>query len=355
MYYRLLPEIYLIKGVKNFILSNVLTGEIISLDAQTGALIESAEKNQSFNEEPMVFKRLCEMGWMQKKGEPVFVEKLRFTNVFNKRRAWKFFPQIQNLILQISNRCNTNCSKIGCENAFCPSCLPNDQLKQELSFDEWKQILDNLKNLNPESVILTGGNPTLHKNFTEIHAYASNMFEHVFVTVSDVDILKKLPNNSNVNLLLFHQKDAAKFRASDYSNLNVVPYYNKDTVKVKEGIPVNFGDVTFQKTSFQKKLSFAEQFIRRMYDSCLTGKITVLCDGTLVPCMGCKDDVIGNLLKEDMAILMRKLYHEYWEKDVDQQVGRKCLGCEYRYNCSSCIKMKDHQCGYNIEEGIWNS
>ncbi len=355
MYYRLLPEIYLIKGAKNAILSNVLTGEMISLNPDMTVLIENAEKNHPFDQEPDDFVKLCEIGWMQKMEEPVFVEKIRFTNVFNKRRAWRFFPTTQNVILQISNRCNGSCTHTGCQKAFCPSCIPYDSEKKEITFEQWKVIMNILGKLNPKSVILTGGNPILHPEFKKIYSYANQMFENVFVTISEVDDLRKLPSGCNVNLLLFHQKDVMKYRAMKVQNLNIVPYYNQDTIKRLEGVPVNFGEVTFRKTSFYKKLSFAEQFVRRMYDSCLNGKITILCDGSLVPCMGCKDAVIGNLLEQDAVELMRRLYREYWEKDVDQQIGRKCLGCEYRYNCTSCIKMKDCQCGYNVEEGIWIS
>jgi radical SAM protein with 4Fe4S-binding SPASM domain len=352
MYYRLKPEVYLVQGKIRAILTNILSGDIISIDNNTRQLIEKAELNNEFADENDLLNKLCDMGWMQVENKAVFVEKIRFTNVFTKKRAWKYFPQTEVVIMQITNKCNSPCGLINCSSNFCPICIKFNNVSKELSFEQWKEIMDKFRPLAPKNIILTGGNPLFHKDFEKIYKYAKDIFKNVFVHINKISDIQELSSDCMTYISLFNENDINKFNLLKNKN-NIIALYDHDSKKVDQGIRVNLSKPKISKSSFQNKMTLAQHFTRRMYDGCLLGRISVLYDGTIVPCLGCHNKKIGNILEEDFVEVMRKLYFEYWEKEIDTRTDKKCGYCEYRYNCSSCIKFSDENCTYSLEDGVW--
>lgn len=90
-----------------------------------------------------------------------------------------------------------------------------------------------------------------------------------------------------------------------------------------------------------------------MYDDCMYGKITIMSNGDLVPCLGNKGKVIGNMLRDDFTHNMKTLYEKYWCISVDDRHDQKCHSCCLRYNCQSCSKYSDEMCSYDVTEGKW--
>lgn len=354
MYYRLIPEVYLVKGSKNAILTNVLTGEIISINSQIKDLIEKAECNYNFSEEIYELDEVCKLKWMQKKDKAIFVEKIRFTNVFNKKRAWKYLPDVQLIILQLTTECSKLCNIEKCYDNFCPMCITSDIKDNNLTYIEWSAIIDQLTQLSSNKVILTGGNPILHKEFEKIYNYCVVKFKEVYIHINDVDDINRCPNNSNVFITLFNEYQREKYKKSHFKNKNIIPLYEYDMKdKFENGININLSNPEISKSSFMNNISLGESFTRRMYDSCLTGKLTILNNGDLVPCLGLHVKKIGNVLSDNIIELIRNLYYAYWEKDVDSREDQKCYKCEFRYNCVSCSKYQNENCQYEVEDGIW--
>ena len=86
------------------------------------------------------------------------------------REGLKKMPQIRNLFLELTLRCNERCLHCG------SSCgdVPSD----ELTLEQYKQILDQLKeDMGTEGYMLciTGGEPLLRKDFFEIMGYANEL------------------------------------------------------------------------------------------------------------------------------------------------------------------------------------
>lgn len=86
------------------------------------------------------------------------------------REGLKKMPQIRNLFLELTLRCNERCLHCG------SSCgdVPSD----ELTLEQYKQILDQLKeDMGTEGYMLciTGGEPLLRKDFFEIMGYAHEL------------------------------------------------------------------------------------------------------------------------------------------------------------------------------------
>lgn len=66
--------------------------------------------------------------------------------------------------IDLTYRCNNNCR-------HCWVCLPQDSKEKELSFEEIKKIVDEAGNLGCRRWWISGGEPLLRKDFTEIFDY----------------------------------------------------------------------------------------------------------------------------------------------------------------------------------------
>ncbi len=89
--------------------------------------------------------------------------------------------------IQITRRCNNNC-------IFCS----NPKFEKDLDVDEIKDIIYNYKKSGKiNQIIITGGEPTLHKNLTEVILFANSLgFDTKMMTnailLSDNEFVKKI-------------------------------------------------------------------------------------------------------------------------------------------------------------------
>lgn len=345
MYFRLKPEVYLINGAMQNSLCNVLNGEIILLNKEMTEQLYRAELNEEIivNEN---IEKLIKMGWGEEILGPAFVDKIRYTNKFNKTRAWKVFPEVGLVILQLTGLCNNDCGREKCNDSFCPMCV-RGEYNNQLTGKQWKTIIDKLSYLKPKHFMLTGGNPLCHKDFEYIIKYLKARNYPVSIHVTNLELAKKL-KNEKVWLSCFDQ--ATIEIAKTMKNVIIV---SESDILSGKSIKVNMGNPQITKESFGKKKSFSDLFTRMMYDDCLYGKITIMSNGDLVPCLGRRESVIGNMLEEEITKNLRNLYEKYWCISVDERHNQKCQSCCLRYNCSSCSKYSDDMCTYDVVEGKW--
>lgn len=346
MYFRLKPEIYIMSGKKQDILCNVLSGEIITLDDKTAKVIKQAECNQIIEKNERI-QRLIDMGWGMENNQEVYIDKIRYTNKYNKKRAWKLLPSLNTVIIQLTMKCTYPCKEIKCNMAYCPMCTTGLS-NEELSFEEWKKAIDELDSFNPVNYIITGGNPLLYDEFNLVYNYLKSKGSNVFVHLNSIEDVAKLNADSLIYLSCF---DEYTMRCAE--GLNNVIIVSEFQSKSKNSIKINMDTPNISKASFQRKKTFAEIFTRMIYNDCLLGKVTIRCDGSFVPCLGMQNKVVGNIRNENLSSLMKKIYDQYWSLSIDDRENGKCNECAFRYNCTSCMKMEDHYCTYNVEEAIW--
>lgn len=349
MYYRLKPEIYLINGKYYSNLCNVLTGDIIALDIKTAELINKAEANEPVEINANI-QELIEMDWMIEVDIPVYIEKVRFTNIFNKKRAWKNFPPISLVVLKLTNKCERACKDILCKQSFCPMCTINENRK-ELKVEEWKEIIDKISFFKPQNYIITGGSPTLYKGLNKISRYIKEKGSDVSIHVNSVNELKRLGEYDNIYLTVFNKKDELlAYTGNKNKNLSI---FSNQIATSDKHYSININQPNITKNSFRAKSSFGLLFTRMMYDSCLYGKLTILNDGSIVPCLGMDKELVGNLKNTDFLTTLKELYEKYWAVSISELETGKCKDCAYRYNCTSCKKFEDDFCDYNMEAGVW--
>lgn len=340
MYYRLNPEIYMFHGPASSILCNVLNGDIIALDKDATEHVKKAEANLPL-ESNSVFEELIKMNWMQKYERPVFIDKIRYTNVFNKKRLWRIIPPIEHVILQLTAKCNVSCGNKLCHTNFCPMCTDVNS-STDIGYEDWKYIIDRVQKLNPTNYILTGGNPVAHKDFRKIYEYLKQKGAKIFVHLNDANDMGKF---SKDDLLIFSAlSEEQRKLARQYNN-------HKNIVLIDK---TDHSHPVINKKTFTAKSSFGRTFTRMLYDDCLLGKLTILNNGDVVACLGMIDSYLGNVLYDDLSDIMESLYKDYWAIPIDERERGKCVKCAYRYNCNSCKKFEDAYCCLNVEDGTWS-
>lgn len=285
MYFRLKPEIYLFLGKRQSILCDVLNGNIIAIDSETTDILRKAELNNSVQPNKHI-KELMRRNWIDHKENPVYVEKIRYTNVYNKTRAWNVLPAL------------------------------------------------------------------LHNDFWLIYDCAKKYFDNVTVHITSIRDVCKFNKDDKLVLSLFNDEDAKSFSSlDDYKNLTVL--YDKEITGVQHGLKVNMKDNKINKETFKNKRSFENIFARMLYDDCLFGKLVILHNGTIVPCLGLFNHIVGNLDEQPLPLILKELYQKYWAISVDDRNKQKCTECAYRYNCFSCTKFTNESCDYDVLEGVW--
>lgn len=109
--------------------------------------------------------------------------------------------KVRDISLALTHRCNLKCSH----------CIVDASYGEQCDKYNTKQILSHLDKIikvNPESIVLTGGEPLLRKDFLEILKYTRNNFSGnitlmtnaTLLNQSNIDIIKDLVNNIDISI-----------------------------------------------------------------------------------------------------------------------------------------------------------
>ena len=109
--------------------------------------------------------------------------------------------KVRDISLALIHRCNLKCSH----------CIVDASYGEQCDKYNTKQILSHLDKIikvNPESIVLTGGEPLLRKDFLEILKYTRNNFSGnitlmtnaTLLNQSNIDIIKDLVNNIDISI-----------------------------------------------------------------------------------------------------------------------------------------------------------
>lgn len=82
----------------------------------------------------------------------------------------------KSIYMCITNRCNLRCKHC------CSNC--SDKEKDFLGINQIRNVVDIIKDLNPEIIILTGGEPLVRKDFKEIISYIRETMPNIYLVLS---------------------------------------------------------------------------------------------------------------------------------------------------------------------------
>jgi len=142
--------------------------------------------------------------------------------------------------IQIIRKCNQKC--IICS---------NPENGREISFDEAKKAIDELKRSGNSDVVLTGGEPTLHPRLPELIAYAKKkkIFPLIITNgqkISDMTYLKKLQKAGleDLHLSIYSNVDSIQYKLSQKKDSlknikKALDNLSKTDIHVKINIVIN--------------------------------------------------------------------------------------------------------------------
>ena len=357
MFFRLLPEVYLVIGKQKSLLQNISNGRIFWIDNPIAQLIKLCENNHPIESE--FFDYACALekdGWGTITERPIFLEKLRLVNVIDERQMHQKAPNISQATLKITNRCNLQCDS--CGKIFCPSCI-KEKSEQDMPLQLIENILNKLKTYRCKTILLTGGEIALVPNLGEIYKLLNKTGFNVTLNTNGI---KKLDNyfiDANILISIFSKENVNNIINNyiDFKNITILKYFEDIEESVFPNTWTLINRAT-QKHKITKKsllnTSIDRFHLRQNRNTCLDGKIVINQDGDVYPCLESikLNKVVGNVNSDDWEVIVQKLEKNFWENKIDEH--KICKNCEFRYACNSCIfdNVKENCC-YDMELGLW--
>ena len=361
-YFKLNSECYLILGKKRSVIHNILNDEMVWITEENTCKLVDAEANKPIDKSIEIFNKLVEMGWGFFSEKPVFVDKVRPINGFNQKKLWLDTQNINFATLQITNKCNLDCSF--CSTAFCPTCLKFiEQNDEELSLNDWKKIIDELVLFGTKTILITGGEPALYKQIDELLKYCVKKGLNVNLHTNGIIAIRMIPKEVNLMITVFKASNLNSALKNYSEHKNVILLSEEEDYKSVKAKVNNTWKVTKtfsikNKTVITKNnlnnTGISRFFARKFTDSCLNGKIAISFNGNVYPCFGSKIS-IGNLKEKNISKVVKILIKDYWKKTIDKTSSmERCTLCEFKYACNSCKFINvNESCTYSLEEGIW--
>ncbi len=313
--------------------------------------------------------------------------------------------------LELTNRCNCRC--LHCYGAFgSPS---KTAIRAELSFEEWKQIVDKIAEAGGKAIQLIGGEPLLFPHFCELLDYAHNrgissidVFTNgTLMTPAILNAIKKAGASVRVSLYghdaimhdritqlsgsfvkLDHTLDQLREFEIPTKIAVVLMRENQDDL---EKIKTYIGNKGHQYTGFDtvRRVRHSEQLshaatdpsiiaerlmskpsfctscydfeINSRWNSCWYGKCSVSAVGDVMPCIFARDKKCGNIRTDSFVEIKEKLLF-FW--GISKEKIEVCKDCEFRYACDDCRPLSEGETGnlyakyprclYNPYEAQWN-
>ena len=359
-YFKLYAECYLIPNNNRAALYNLIEKKIIWMSKENTEALLATELNNPVSENNReLYDILSKEGWGVYSDEKIFTDKLRNTNIYNEKKFHKSTPYINYAILQLTSECNLNC--IDCTKFFCPTCKKQESSEKVLSTNEFKKVIDTLDFYGTSNVILTGGEVGLYKDLDVIIDYLKEKNINILITTNGINKIncldKELP--LFINIFDYNKLDRIYENYKDFKNVTLNIYDNNvseaNIEKYKRSTWKFTKSYSFEPVISKENITGVDvnQFNnRKIFDSCLMGKICILHNGNITPCLHSKD-IIGNIETSDFSEVLKTLVMDYWRKSVDMR-NTKCASCEFRYGCTSCIYSDvKNNCKYNTEVNKW--
>lgn len=278
--------------------------------------------------------------------------------------------------LHLTQRCNLNC--LYCYNKN------NLGKNEEISTEQWKMIIRELKNRGFDYIVFTGGEVTLRNDYIELAKYVHNLSmelhiltngthkipKEVFEYATSIEIsVDNMNEESNAKLRLGSNRYKVIDYISGYSFRDkrkiviktVVSKNNQDDIKkMKEKLksigitnfmfmpcqPINKGDETYPTKIVKRDLHKFDAGRVAKCNGCYD-VIAINSDGNIFPCQA--------LIKNEFKIT--SIFIESWYEDIrnnnitkifldDKIISNKCKDCMYKYLCGGpCKAAAYNYCG----------
>jgi len=253
--------------------------------------------------------------------------------------------------LEITNNCNLNCS----------FCIKNNRDKKFITMDEYKIVLDKLKDYTKYLYFHVSGEPLLHPNINDLINLASSNFQ-INITTNG-NLIKRIKDNHNIrqiNISLHSFSDKYNITLESYMEniFDVIDSLKKDTYfslrfwvnnefnskiieMINDRYNVNLELQTGFKITDNVFVSVNKEFIwpdlnNDYYNEdgtcyALKDHIGILVNGDVVPCCLDANGVIklGNIYKDDLNDIIssnryKKMLEGFKNNKKCEELCKKC-------------------------------
>jgi len=293
-----------------------------------------------------------------------------------------------NLDIQITGKCNLECAH----------CYLGEKEPKDISFEILKKVFDSAKELGIFHIILTGGEPTIHKNFKKIINYLNeNRFRITLVTNGtlldkNLNLLREKVYEIVISLDGFKEdyerirgysfekivknihlvKDAGiNFKINAILHQNLIKYYKKfsEFIKKEFGCPLTFLPVVCS--------GFAKENLWVIGDYKKIGKImkeagcyqdktncrfyykhlAIDYKGFIYPCQFFREIEaykLGNIFEENLGEVIKKIDKL---KLIPKTNGSACKECKTKKICGGGCRGRAMAYNYdpNTPDPIWHA
>lgn len=346
--------------------------------------------------------------------ERKFIEEIRALGLYHGETAHRYLPSVTQTPLtfgwiEVTQKCNLRC--VHCYEGT------RHEAEGELTREDWRRVLLELKNEGCFRVQFIGGEPCCNKDLENLVRYACELsFGQIEIFTNATffsDELTNLCRENKIHVRVSLYGDRAQIhetitgvRGSFQKTVDTVRRLRESGIKVsiavvlmkenineRENIIAFLNDLKIDDYKFdvirkvaggiqnrhlvsrKEEVKYAcrtepvfraekEWFARAMGENtCWAGKLAVSSDGSVYPCVFERNLSLGNVRKQNLheivcgetALRYRKLHFGLIEK---------CCGCEFRFACSDCRPLasaesgnlfaKNPRCLYDPSTGIWN-
>lgn len=292
-------------------------------------------------------------------------------------------PRFRYVWLELTGGCNCRC--LHCYGAF--GSPGKKDLQNELTVDEWKDMMDRITAMGGDSLQFIGGEPLIHPHFCELLSYAHqvgfkriDIFTNAYLLTEEMadliaevgasvrvslygcdaqthdaitqhpgsfarldrslDILKARDIPVAIAVVLMRENQDILPQIREYIERKGLQYNGFDTVRtvkhsVQNSHAVTRRDITAQRIMHQPHFTTSPFAFscNRQWNSCWYGKLAITSRGDVIPCIFARDLVCGNVRTDPLESIREKLLG-YWRITKDQVEG--CSACEFRYACDDC-------------------
>lgn len=385
MYFRLNPECYFIRGNKLGAIFDLIDNKIYALNQIETGIVTSVERNSLVSGDEKFLNELKMLRLGNFYNNKMYIEKIRFYSR-NAESALESTANLNRAFLEINNSCKRDCWFCGLygvrRSLGCLGCNKWNEDGKPLEIERWKKLIDELRDLNCQVAIITGGDLTLDWDRTrEILYYAEDKFNEIYIVLHQARL-------SEINMMDLHDRAKPIIQVEDINNetLECIPEGSLPLLIVKPEQWHEVRDITtrsknaivdfvIEGSSFTNILPIMSKkeimvpglykFTQNMrYHPCLGNTLAISYTGNVFPCPMMRKYNLGNIKDEKLYTIFEKngvnKINKFWKLTLDNV--DKCSVCEFRYSCGDCRALEESLtgkldgkilCSYDPKEGIW--
>ncbi|UPK43611.1 radical SAM/SPASM domain-containing protein [Paenibacillus pabuli] len=383
MYFKLNPEIIIVKELDQYTLTDLISGKKAYFRGNDMMAFEELLSDRAIDPdlpEEHILHNLLEQNLGSIFEGKVYVEEIKTTRVTTLKYD-KLVPfHLNRIVIELTGECNLNCKFCTESTIVYRSCgckkWPNEQ---KMSFDKWRDVLNQAIKLGVKECFISGGEPLVEKellqkviSFLTMHSINITLFTNATMLEQDmIHFIKR--NNVSLALQLFGD-DAEVYtrvtgdeeaygkvkRAMEIIVKEQIPYTTSVIVCSLNEESVNRINNNSNENSqkiyiYPSNDFYSQKYLQEMYsplsrefpiniqsvpylkkyNNCLYGQIFVSSEGQVYPCMMMRQFKLGDLRSELLwEIFFRKSHKPFWEMSKTQIEG--CSDCPKNLSCFDC-------------------